>query len=112
MPDPTWIEFQGKTSAFQEMIKTTVDFHMKSYHRKIAYAAKLRKRLANPRSRKVNLNFNKMWYARAVSKAIINSAAADVAAAKALLKAEQVYLGMFTAKPQNGSNGGGMDLDG
>lgn len=112
MPDPNWIEFEGKTSAFKAMIATTVDFHMKSYHRKIAYAAKLRKRLANPRSRKLNLRFDKVWYARAVSKAIINSAAADVAAAKALLKAEQIYDGMFTARAQGGANGAGMDLDG
>jgi hypothetical protein len=111
MPDPTWIEFEGKTSKFKEMIRTTVDFHMKSYHRKISYAAKIKKRLSNPRSRKYNLRFDKMWYARQVSKAIVNSAAADVAAAKSLLKAEQIYDGMFTAKAANG-DGSGMDLDG
>ena len=111
MPDPTWIEFEGKTSKFQEVVRTSVDFNMKSYHRKVAYAAKMRKRLANPRSRKINLRFDKMWYARQVSKAILASAAADVASAKAWLKAEQIYMGMFTAK-QGGSNGPGMDLDG
>ncbi len=110
MPDPDWIEFEGRTSAFKDMIRKTVDFHMRSYHRKIAYAAKLRRKLANPRSAKFNLRIDKMWYARQVSKEIVNSAAADIAAAKALLKAEQTYDGMFTAKAPD--RGDGMDLDG
>jgi hypothetical protein len=110
MPDPTWIEFKPRTSAFREVIATSVDFHMKSYHRKIAYAAKIKRRLSNPRSRKFNLRFDKILYARLVSGAIIKSAAADVAAAKSLLKAEEIYLGVFTSRAEPG--GAGMDLDG
>lgn len=104
------IEFQGKTSAFRAMVADDVKLRMDSYHRKIAYAAAIRRKLANPRSRKVNLRIDKMWYARAVSKAIINSAAADLASAKGMLKAQEIYDGMFTARAQDPA--GGMDLDG
>lgn len=104
------IEFQGKTSAFRQMIADDVKLRMDSYHRKIAYAAMIRRKLANPRSRKFNLRIDKMWYARAVSKAIVNSAAADLASAKGMLKAEEIYNGMFVA--QAGGNDDGMDLDG
>lgn len=110
MPQADWIEFEGKTSAFRKMVDDTVQFHMDAYHRKIAYAARIRRKLANPRSRKINLRIDKMWYARQVSKAIVSSAAADLAAAKAMLKAEEIYNGMFTAKASD--DGDGMDLDG
>lgn len=104
------IEFEGKTSAFRAMIAEDVKLRMDSYHRKIAYAARIRQKLANPRSRKFNLRFDRMWYARAVSKAIVNSAAADIASAKAMLKAEEIYNGMLGGRPDN--SGDGMDLDG
>lgn len=104
------IEFEGKTSAFRAMVRDDVKLRMDSYHRKIAYAAQIRRKLANPRSRKVNLRFDRMWYARAVSRAIVNSAAADLASAKAMLKAEEIYEGMFVAHNQD--SGDGMDLDG
>lgn len=110
MPDATWIEFTPKTSAYDEVTQRTVDFHMKSYHRKIAYAARVRRALANPRSRKFNLRIDKMWYARQVSKCWTASAAADLAAAKAVLRAKAIYAGMFEAKAHAGP-GGGMDLD-
>lgn len=103
------IEFEAKTSAFRTMVRDDVKLRMDSYHRKIAYAANLRRKLANPRSRKINVRIDKMWYARAVSKAIINSAAADLASAKAMLKAQEIYDGMFTARAQDSGNG--MDLD-
>jgi hypothetical protein len=103
------IEFEAKTSAFRKMIASDVKLRMDSYHRKIAYAAQIRRKLANPRSRKVNLRFDRMWYARAVSKAIINSAAADLASAKSMLKAQEIFDGMFTAKAPD--TGNGMDLD-
>lgn len=113
MPDATWIEFTPKTSAFHELIRLDVDFHMKSYHRKIQYAARIRRALANPRSRKLNLRFDRMWYARQVSKAIISSAAAELAAAKAMLRAQDIYAGMFEGKaPAHAGASGGMDLDG
>jgi hypothetical protein len=104
------IEFQPRTSAFRIVIRDDVKLRMDSYHRKIAYAALLRRKLANPRSRKVNLRIDRMWYARAVSKAIVNSAAADLASAKSMLKAQEIYDGMFTARAQD--TGDGMDLDG
>jgi hypothetical protein len=102
------IEFEGKTSAFRTMIADDVKLRMSSYHRKIAYAAIIRRKLANPRSAKINLRIDRMWYARAVSRAIINSAAADLASAKGMLKAQEIYDGMFTARAQDGD---GMDLD-
>lgn len=104
------IEFEGKTSAFRQMIADDVKLRMNSYHRKIAYAAQIRRKLANPRSRKINLRIDRMWYARAVSKSIVNSAAADLASAKAMLKAQEIYDGMFTARAADPGNG--MDLDG
>lgn len=103
------IESVSKTSDFRQLIADDVKLHMSLYHRKIALAAALRRKLANPRSRKVNLRFDRMWYARAVSKAIVNSAAADLAAAKAMLKAQEIFDGMFTARAADG--GPGMDLD-
>lgn len=102
------IEFEGKTSAFRKMVASDVKYHMDSYHRKIAYAATIRRKLSNPRSRKINLRIDLMWYARAVAKAIVNSAAADLAAAKAMLKAEEIYDGIFTARAPDSD---GMDLD-
>lgn len=104
------IEFEGKTSAFRKMVADDVKLRMDSYHRKIAYAARIRRKLANPRSRKINLRFDRMWYARAVSKAIVNSAAADLASAKGMLKAEEIYNGMFIGHAADSGNG--MDLDG
>jgi hypothetical protein len=104
------IEFEGKTSAFRAMIAADVKLRMDSYHRKIAYAAAIRRKLANPRSRKINLRFDRMWYARAVSKAIVNSAAADLASAKSMAKSQEIYDGMFTAHAPD--KGDGMDLDG
>lgn len=104
------IEFQPRTSAFRTVIRDDVKLRMDSYHRKIAYAALIRRKLANPRSRKLNLRIDRMWYARAVSKAIVNSAAADLASAKSMLKAQEIYDGMFTARAED--SGDGMDLDG
>lgn len=102
------IEFEPRTSAFRAMIADDVKLRMSSYHRKIAYAAIIRRKLANPRSRKINIRIDKMWHAREVSRAIRNSAAADLASAKAMLKAQEIYDSMFTA---HAADSGGMDLD-
>ena len=111
-PTADWIEFTAKTSAFKKVIADDVAFHMNAYHRKIAYAAKVKRALANPRGRRLNLRIDKMWYAHQVSKAIINSAAADLAAAKAMLRAEEIYAGMFEGRTAASANaGGGMDMD-
>lgn len=110
MPDATWIEFTPKTSAFDEVTQQTVDFHMKAYHRKIAYAARLRRALANPKSRKFNLRIDLMWYARQISRCWTQSAAADLAAARAVNRGKAIYAGMFEAKQPAGPSGG-MDLD-
>lgn len=104
------IDSVGKTSELRELIADDVKLHMSLYHRKIALAATLRRKLANPHSRKVNLRIDLMWYASVVSKPIVQSAAADLAAAKAMLKAQELYDGMFTARTADA--GGGMDLDG
>lgn len=110
MPDAAWIEFTPKTSAFDEVTQQTVAFHMNAYHRKIAYAARLRRALSNPRSRKFNLRIDRMWYARQVSRCWTASAAADLAAAKSVLRGKSIYAGMFEAKQPAGPSGG-MDLD-
>lgn len=110
MPQAIWIEFTPKTSAYDEVTQQTVAFHMDSYHRKIAYAARVRRALSNPRSRKWNLRFDRMWYARQVSRCWTQSAAADLAAAKAVLRGKAIYAGMFEAKQPAGPSGG-MDLD-
>jgi hypothetical protein len=110
MPDATWIEPRSGTKAFDEITERTVQFHMASYHRKITYAAYIRRKLANPYSRKYNLRVDKMWYARQVSKCWTDSAAGDLAAAKAALRGKRIYGGMFEAKAHD--SGDGWDIDG
>lgn len=112
MPDALWIELRSGTKASDEITETTVAFHMRSYHRKITYAAYIRRKLANPRSRKFNLRLDKMWYARRVSKCWTNSAAADLAAAKAVLSGKAIYAGMFESKATAQGPGSGWDMDG
>lgn len=106
------IEFVGRTSAFQRMIADDCKYHDDAYHRKIAYAAKIKKRLANPYGKRLNLRVDKMWAARQVAKAIVESAAAELAAAKAMRRAEEIYAGMFQASGTVAGGQTGWNMDG
>ncbi len=112
MPSPDWIEFEGKTSKFLEMIEMDVEFSMNRYHALVQYAARYRKAMANPRGLKVNYRVDLIWHARQASRAILASAAANVAAAKAMRKAEEIHLGAISTKGNVSGGGGGMNLDG
>jgi hypothetical protein len=104
------IDFEPRTSSFLQMIIDDCKYHDDAYHRKIAYAARIKRAIANPRGRRLNVRVDKMWTARQVSKAIINSAAAEIAAAKAMRRAEEIFNGMLVSRSSD--SGGGMNLDG
>ena len=105
------IGYSGKASAFMATVDDDIKLNKDSYGRKQEWAAKVYRGLANSHSDRIRLSRAKrLAYASAIRAAIVASAAANFAAAKAMLKARDLFGGMTSATAGRGSEDG-MDLD-
>lgn len=101
------IEFENSTAAFYEVMDTDVELNTDSYNRKIDYASRVYKSITK---RRFTWRLDLVWYAHQAKKAIIDSAAANLAAAKADQRAKDIIMGLTrdTKKAKEQQQGPGI----
>jgi hypothetical protein len=107
MAKATHIEFQNNTKAFFGVMDEDIELMTDSYNRKIDFASRVHRSIAK---RRFTFRLDMLWYAHQVKRALVSSAAANLAAAKANQRAKDIVMGLTreTKKARQQQQGPGI----